>query len=1253
MKKIYLFLQNSLLAFALVSFMLLLSNNTWGQTSVTYDTPGGPYTFTVPAGVTSIDVDAWGAGGGGAERSGFWFWWDAGGGAGGGGFSGGSLAVTPGDNISIYVGGGGTGATSDGQNGGNGGNSSATHSLGSIIANGGTGGQSNGSGGSGGGGSYTGAVSSYVSNNGGIGANRNNSNNDGGGGGGGAGTLNNGTAGSGTSGGAGGSANGGNGGNGSTGDPAGANGSSYGGGGGGASDNAASSGGNGANGAVILTYTVIIPPDNPATFSASTISSAQINLGFTTNGNGNNVIIAWNYTGTFTTPSGAPPAIGQVFAGGTLLYNGTSSPVNHTGLTSSTQYFYKAWSYDLSDYSTGVTDDATTLSDLWTGASSIVWGTGSNWEDGSVPTSSDNVRIPASINIGHYWPTISSLTLGTDCNDITMDGSSKLTVTSDLTIPLGYAFTCTGNASIFVEGDWTNNGSFIPGTGIVEFYGNTNSIIGGIGAKSGNNSVGLSVFQTDILIENSFDEIESDPNAKPRFVPPSDAVWDLQFSYDVDTPSGLTGISGSETDGTYLYGTKWSGTGEIVKFDLAGNYIETFTIPGVVNLRDLAYDGTYFYGSDAGAYIWEMDFVSKTLISTITTPATVRSIAYDSDLDGFWYNNFNTDLHFVNRSGALLNTITAPPSMYGCAYDNLSSGGPYLWIFTGTGAVPDVCQVEQYEISTKTLTGLSHSVSGDLGAYIAGGLWLQPNLVSGTYTLGGMAQGTPDLVFGYELGSLPLPRFYNLVDNKANAELVIDNDILVLNDITVKPGAYLTNSAGNTVDVTGDMLLEADDTGMASYIDNGTTTVGGVSSVEQYVVFDDIQGWQWHFVSSPTSDATINTYYDMFLYQYYENGNAPGGGYWENLWDPVTIPMNVGQGYNITGSNTWIGTTTVTYATNGGMLNNSDVTFTNFTMDDPDPNFVGFELVGNPFPCALQWNTNWSMPGLNGWMVILDDGIYRAYHTDGTPWQQGTSIIPSTQGFFVRATNLATASLTIPTSQRAHDSQDFYKGAEDFIYPIVRLEAIANSHTDESVVVFHPEGNTGFDDYYDLSKFTNAEGFPNLYSVSEGINYAFSFLSEEYIDMIVPMYFEMGIPGNCQIEATEINNISDEINVYLEDIKEGTVTNLSTDPVYEFDHNIDNEPHRFNLHFKESWYGVEDQTAGNINIYSAEDFVYIITPEMELGEVFIYDMLGQEILSQRINDTDLTKIRVSNGTAYYLVKFQSNEFLVTKKVFIR
>jgi hypothetical protein len=98
---------------------------------------------------------------------------------------------------------------------------------------------------------------------------------------------------------------------------------------------------------------------NPGAFTASAYNSVQINLSYLLNPAGNPVVIVWNLTGTFTAPSGAPPALGDPFAGGTLLSNGTTSPINHTGLTSGTPYYYKAFSYDGSIYSSGVTATAT------------------------------------------------------------------------------------------------------------------------------------------------------------------------------------------------------------------------------------------------------------------------------------------------------------------------------------------------------------------------------------------------------------------------------------------------------------------------------------------------------------------------------------------------------------------------------------------------------------------------------------------------------------------------------------------------------------------------------------------------------------------------------------------------------------------------------------------------------------------------------------------------------------------------------
>ena len=68
-------------------------------------------TFTVPDGVSSIDVKAWGGGGGGSGRSGTYPDYHGGTGGGGGGFCGGTLNVSPGDVIPIVVGKGGAGGS--------------------------------------------------------------------------------------------------------------------------------------------------------------------------------------------------------------------------------------------------------------------------------------------------------------------------------------------------------------------------------------------------------------------------------------------------------------------------------------------------------------------------------------------------------------------------------------------------------------------------------------------------------------------------------------------------------------------------------------------------------------------------------------------------------------------------------------------------------------------------------------------------------------------------------------------------------------------------------------------------------------------------------------------------------------------------------------------------------------------------------------------------------------------------------------
>ncbi|MCF8367628.1 MAG: carboxypeptidase regulatory-like domain-containing protein [Bacteroidales bacterium] len=232
-------------------------------------------------------------------------------------------------------------------------------------------------------------------------------------------------------------------------------------------------------------------------------------------------------------------------------------------------------------------------------------------------------------------------------------------------------------------------------------------------------------------------------------------TWDLQFTIDLTTVTGAAGNAGAECDGQYYYSTRWA-SNLIHKYDLDGNLIEEFSIPGVTGLRDLAFDGTYMYGGAAGAVIFEMDFVTKTLVSSISNAGQARSIAYDEGNDAFWITNFGSDAWLIDKSGATLNTVPNATlglaGMYGSAYDN-TTGSPYLWIFDQGAGAGSAQLIHQFDLTTLTMTGFSYDVLTDLGpnaSAIAGGLFMVDNVYPGLWSIGGLLQGTPDVLFMYE-----------------------------------------------------------------------------------------------------------------------------------------------------------------------------------------------------------------------------------------------------------------------------------------------------------------------------------------------------------------------------------------------------------------------------------------------------------------------------------------------------------------------
>ncbi len=102
---------------------------------------------------------------------------------------------------------------------------------------------------------------------------------------------------------------------------------------------------------------------NPASFGANAVSNSQIDLSWAPNLAGHPVMIAWSMNNVFGTPAnGTSYTPGSSLpGGGTVLCASSTGLYCHSGLNSSTTYYYKAFSCDATNnFSTGITSSAST-----------------------------------------------------------------------------------------------------------------------------------------------------------------------------------------------------------------------------------------------------------------------------------------------------------------------------------------------------------------------------------------------------------------------------------------------------------------------------------------------------------------------------------------------------------------------------------------------------------------------------------------------------------------------------------------------------------------------------------------------------------------------------------------------------------------------------------------------------------------------------------------------------------------------------
>jgi len=300
-------------------------------------------------------------------------------------------------------------------------------------------------------------------------------------------------------------------------------------------------------------------------------------------------------------------------------------------------------------------------------------------------------------------------------------------------------------------------------------------------------------------------------------------LWTVQLDKDPTTlGSGLAGVIWT---GTEFWCAAWDPTTpDIYIADANGNALTpaSFTIPGISGTRSMTTDGTHIYIGTAATSIYKVDPITKTLISTINTSVPAcRYLTFDPTLDngngGFWTGAYASDIVAINMTGITLTTILAAThglTIYGMAFDNSSTGGPYLWAFDQgiAGGEANIIQLN----STGTQTGISFDANNlGVGGGTGGGLFICNNFVTGTNSVIGINQGTS--LFALELADPPTddPVLTTLdidayVVNPSNVDIkgtIKNGGLNPINNIDVKwsngTNTYTDNLTGLNISMNG------------------------------------------------------------------------------------------------------------------------------------------------------------------------------------------------------------------------------------------------------------------------------------------------------------------------------------------------------------------------------------------------------------------------------------------------------------------
>jgi len=555
--------------------------------------------------------------------------------------------------------------------------------------------------------------------------------------------------------------------------------------------------------------------------------------------------------------------------------------------------------------------------------------------------------------------------------------------------------------------------------------------------------------------------------------------------------------------------------------------------------------------------------------------------------------------------------------------------GTFIWPHNGTGNIPS--GFSWGLSSTLKFTGITNAM---------------PSLQADSYN--NLEIDCSGMTANVEISHTMVEEFTDItITNTGSYAILTDaNDLTeVFGDLTIGASGKLIIGAADKLTVDGtltnsatsaDLVIESNSSRTGSL---NTSSAGVAGTFKQYFTTG-----RWYLVSPPFSGITNYDFWDGTNDAFMKPYNSPGGGWGDYYSSPATT-LNVGEGYEY-----WQTTTAFTFNEAGTFITGNqtlDVT-SGGSGDDTDWN-----LIGNPYPCGLDWAQVGDRTNVEGSAFYVSNGSSYLNH-NGTSGTASSAIIPPMQGFFVQHTGGDPDDIDIQNSDKAHAGIKIYKSAKDeVVYSNhFKIRALRNGHETVTVLYQQDSATNGNDHRYDAPVlFSDDNSVLDIYTLA-GDKQASINIYNEY-PYSVNLGFRVPSGGaTCTIEPFDFRNLDGVFSVLLEDLSTGETVDFIENPSYTFTLNDGGiVEDRIILHLN-STVATENLEEIEALLYSNRNKIYFNNVNSLSYDIEVIDILGKEVYNGRISNDGLYSLSVDAPSGYYIVHLIGEKHSITKKLFI-